>query len=115
MRGERGEGHRLTSSCVEAAPTAIAFEVFRLLVGYEDLEVVEVALAVEAPWALELLVEVRIPLPLFGHDGGRGTWGAGVDSAGGMERREGRKACMGAARRVRAASFEVATSVPNGG
>lgn len=56
-----------TSSCVQTATAFLALEMLRLLVGYENLKVVEVALAVEAPWSLELLVEVWIPLPLFRH------------------------------------------------
>jgi hypothetical protein len=57
------------SGCVQTAPTPVAFEVLRLLVRDENLEVVEVALAVIAPWSLELLVEVWIPLPLLCHCG----------------------------------------------
>jgi hypothetical protein len=67
MRGDEKWGGKLTSGCVEPAPAAVTLEVLRLLVGYEDLEVVEVALAVETPWPLQLLVQVRIPLPLFRH------------------------------------------------
>jgi hypothetical protein len=62
---------------------------FGLLVGDEDLEVVEVALAVVTPWSLagcqygvsrvlrlgvshlQLLVQVRISLALLRHDCGR--------------------------------------------
>lgn len=43
---------------------------FGLLVRNENLEVVEVALAVVAPWPLELLVEVGVPLALLRHRGG---------------------------------------------
>lgn len=46
MDGEEKEG---TSGCVEPPPASLAFEVFRFLVGDEDLQVVEVALAVVAP------------------------------------------------------------------
>jgi hypothetical protein len=48
---------------------------FRFLVGYENLKVVEVALAVEAPWPLELLVEIGIPLAFLRHLCGRGSGG----------------------------------------
>jgi hypothetical protein len=40
---------------------------FGFLVGDENLEVVEVALAVVTPWALELLVEIRVSLALLRH------------------------------------------------
>lgn len=63
------EGKIRTSSGVQATATFLTFEVLRFLVGYEDLEVVEVALAVVAPWSLELLVEVWVSLPLFRHCG----------------------------------------------
>lgn len=56
-----------TSGSVQAAAAAVAFEVLCLLVGYQDLEVVKVALAVVAPWSLELLVDGRESLPLFSH------------------------------------------------
>jgi hypothetical protein len=59
----------LTSSSVETAAAAVAFEVLCLLVGDEDLEVVKVALAVKAPRPLELLVEVGVSLPLLRHGG----------------------------------------------
>lgn len=62
-----------TSSSVEAAATAVAFEVFGFLVRYQDLEVVEVALAVETPWPLKLLVEVWVPLAFLRHDRRRGV------------------------------------------
>jgi hypothetical protein len=61
---------KITSGGVETAPAALAFEVLCLLVGDEDLEVVKVALAVEAPGPLELLVEVWVSLPLLRHGGG---------------------------------------------
>lgn len=59
-----------TSGRVQSSPTAIAFEVFGFLVRNENLEIVEVALAVIAPGSLQLLVEVGVPLSLFGHFGG---------------------------------------------
>lgn len=68
MRGEDGRVYELTSGSIKTAPAAIALEVLRLLVRDEDLEVVEVALAVETPWSLELLVQIRVPLPFFRHD-----------------------------------------------
>lgn len=36
----------------------------------QNLEIIKVTLAVVAPWSLELLVEVRVPLPLLRHGGG---------------------------------------------
>lgn len=56
-----------TSSCVQSSTASVAFEMLRFLVGYEDLQVVEVALAVEAPWPLELLVEIGISLAFLRH------------------------------------------------
>lgn len=44
---------------------------FSFLMGNENLEVVEVALAVVAPWSLEFLVEIWVPLALLRHCGGR--------------------------------------------
>lgn len=44
---------------------------FGFLVRDENLEVVKVALAVVAPWSLELLVEVWVSLALFRHICGR--------------------------------------------
>lgn len=57
----------LTASSVEASRTAIAFEMLCLLVVDEDLEVVEVALAVIAPWALEEVLDFGVLTLLFGH------------------------------------------------
>ena len=55
------------------------FEMFRFLMGNENLQVVEVALAVIAPWSLELLLEVWIPLAFFGHcEGGRLSGSKGI-------------------------------------
>jgi hypothetical protein len=59
--------HPRTSSCIQAATAPIALEVLGLLVRDEDFEVVEVTLAVEAPRALELLLEIGVPLALLGH------------------------------------------------
>ena len=50
--------NRQTTCGVESTGALITFEVFGLLVGNENLQVVEVSLAVEAPRSLELLVEV---------------------------------------------------------
>jgi hypothetical protein len=44
---------------------------FCLLVGDENLKVVEVALAVITPWSLELLVQVWVSLALLRHLCGR--------------------------------------------
>lgn len=43
---------------------------FSLLMGNKNLEIVEVAFAVVAPWSLEFLVEIWVPLALFRHRGG---------------------------------------------
>ena len=67
--GGRIKGRQRTSGGVQATTAFLTLEVLRFLVGYEDLEVVEVALAVVAPWSLELLVEVWVSLPLFRHCG----------------------------------------------
>jgi len=48
----------LTSSGVQAAIATITFEVLCFLVRDQNLEVVEVALAVVAPWTLQLFAEV---------------------------------------------------------
>lgn len=50
---------------------------FGLLVRDEDLQVVKVALAVVAPWPLELLGQVWVSLALLRHRGGRNvvSWG----------------------------------------
>lgn len=40
------------------------------LMRYQNFQVVEIALAVIAPWSLELLVEIWIPLALLRHLGG---------------------------------------------
>jgi hypothetical protein len=44
---------------------------FRFLVRDENLQVVKVALAVVAPWPVELLVEVRVSLAFLRHRRGR--------------------------------------------
>jgi hypothetical protein len=49
-------GGFLTSSGIEASATAITFEVLGFLMRNKNLEIVEIALAVEAPWPLQLLV-----------------------------------------------------------
>lgn len=61
-----------TSSRIEASATAIAFEVLGLLVRDENLQVIKITFAVVTPWALQLLVEVGIPLSLLGHLRGKG-------------------------------------------
>jgi len=64
----------LTSSSVKPAVALVTFEVLSLLVGNENLKIIEVALAVEAPRPLELLVEIGVPLPLLCHGGGCSEW-----------------------------------------
>jgi hypothetical protein len=59
-----------TASRVQTATTAITFEMLRLLVRDQDLHVVEVALAVEAPRSLLLLLESWPSLSLLRHPGG---------------------------------------------
>jgi hypothetical protein len=44
---------------------------FGFLVRDENLQVIEVALAVVTPWAIELFVEIRVSLALFSHRSGR--------------------------------------------
>jgi len=51
--------HRQAADRIEATVTALTFEVLGSLVRDEDLEVVEVALAVVAPWSLKHFVDVR--------------------------------------------------------
>lgn len=58
-----------TSSRVKAATAAITLEVLRLLVGDENLEVVKVALAVEAPRTVDLLLKRRVSLSFLSHIG----------------------------------------------
>jgi len=58
-----------TSSRVQSSPTTVAFEMFGFLVRDENLQVVKVALAVVAPWSLELLVQVWVSLALLRHGG----------------------------------------------
>ena len=60
-----------TSCRVQPPSTAVALEMFGFLVGNQDLEVVKVALAIVAPWPLELLVQIGISLALLRHVGGR--------------------------------------------
>lgn len=64
----------VTASCVEASRAAIAFEMLCLLVVDKDLEVVEVALAVVAPWALEEVLDFGVLTLLFGHGCGGARW-----------------------------------------
>lgn len=80
----RGE-EDITSCGVEAATAALAFEVLGLLVVDQDLEVVEVALAVVAPRTSKDLLDVGVISLLLAHvDGARD----GRTIAGELGRRE---------------------------
>jgi hypothetical protein len=67
------KGSRFTSGCVQSSTASITFEMLCFLVGYENLEVVKVALAVEAPWSFKFLVQIRISLAFLRHLCGRGS------------------------------------------
>lgn len=58
---------QLTSGCIKPATAPLAFEVLRLLVIDQDLEIIEVALAVVAPWPRENFGQVRMIALLFRH------------------------------------------------
>lgn len=80
---------KLTSGCVQSPTTPVAFEVLGLLVGYENLKVVEVALTVEAPWPVEFLLQIRPLLLAFRHGASR-TRGSTVEARSCSQwRREG--------------------------
>lgn len=57
----------LTASCIESATASLAFEVFCFLVIDQDLEIVEVALAVVAPGPRENLSQVGMITLLLRH------------------------------------------------
>lgn len=52
-------GECLTSCSVQSAPTFVTLEVLGSLVQGEDLQVVEITLAVVAPWPLQELLQGR--------------------------------------------------------
>ena len=66
-RTARNNGIDLTSSSIQSPSTSIALKVLCLLVRDEDLEVVEVAFTVIAPWPGKEFFEVGMTALLLAH------------------------------------------------
>ena len=64
-------GREHTAGGVQRLPASLALEMFGFLVRVQDLDIVEVTLAVVAPRALELLIEVWVSLAFLRHLCGR--------------------------------------------
>lgn len=58
---------RLTSCSAQSATASFALEVFGFLMIDENLQVIEIALTVVAPWSGEDLIQVGMVALLFGH------------------------------------------------
>ena len=58
---------RPTSSCVQSPPTSIALEMFGFLVRDQNLQIIEVALAIVTPRAAENFFEIRMTALFLTH------------------------------------------------
>lgn len=60
-------GFARTSRGIKPPATSVAFEVFRFLVGNQELQVLEISFAVVAPWSRQELFHVRLLSLLLSH------------------------------------------------
>jgi hypothetical protein len=56
-----------TSSSIQPPSTSVTFEVFSLLMGDKDFEVIEISLAVITPWSREEFFKVWVTALLLHH------------------------------------------------
>lgn len=63
-----GHMHCETTGRIQRFPTPFAFEMLGLLMGVQDLDIVEVSFAVVTPWTRKLLLRVILVRSLLSGD-----------------------------------------------
>ena len=66
-----------TSCGVQPSTASFAFEVFGLLMADENLEIIEIAFAVVAPWSRKDLFDIGVVALFLGHLVGHSRWTGG--------------------------------------